>query len=113
VAATLWPANSHLAPKTIGQLLLLGVLGGAMAYLLFYRLIAMHGPVFTANVNLLIPVWGVLWGWLLLAERIPAISFLGMTLVVGGLALVLWPGSAGAAQPADRDQPREARYSAR
>jgi drug/metabolite transporter (DMT)-like permease len=69
--------------------------------------------VFTANVNLLIPVSGVLWGWLLLKERIPAISFLGMTLVVGGLGLVLWPMSAGAAQPTEPDVRREAGYSAR
>jgi drug/metabolite transporter (DMT)-like permease len=90
VAAALWPNNPRIEPTIIVQLLVLGVFGGAVAYLLFYRLIAMHGPVFAANVNLLIPVWGILWGWLLLKERIPATSFAGMALVVGGLGFVLW-----------------------
>jgi drug/metabolite transporter (DMT)-like permease len=97
VAAALWPNNPHIEPTTVVQLLVLGVFGGAVAYLLFYRLIAMHGPVFAANVNLLIPVWGVLWGWLLLREQIPAASFAGMALVVGGLGFVLW--RAGVSQP--------------
>lgn len=75
------------------ELLLLGVLGGALAYLLFYRLIAHEGAVFTSNVSLLIPVCGVVWGWILLGESLPAVSLAGMALVVGGLALLLRPPS--------------------
>jgi drug/metabolite transporter (DMT)-like permease len=73
------------------RLLVLGVLGGALAYLLFYWLIAHEGPVFTSNVSLLIPVCGVLWGWALLGEALPALSLIGMVFVVAGLALVVRP----------------------
>ena len=79
----------------LGRLALLGVLCSALAYLLFYRLIATVGPALTANVNLLVPMFGVLWGWLLLAEPIPLVSVAGMGLTVAGLALVLRPAADG------------------
>jgi drug/metabolite transporter (DMT)-like permease len=77
----------------IGRLVLLGLLCSALAYLLFYRLIATIGPALTANVNLLVPMFGVLWGWLLLSEPIPLVSVAGMVLTVAGLALVLRPAA--------------------
>jgi drug/metabolite transporter (DMT)-like permease len=83
-----------VSAATVGRLVLLGLLCSALAYLLFYRLIATVGPALTANVNLLVPMFGVLWGWLLLAEPIPWVSAAGMVLTVAGLALVLRPPDA-------------------
>jgi drug/metabolite transporter (DMT)-like permease len=104
LAIIAWPANPRITATLVGQLLMLGVFGGAVAYLLYYRLIATQGPVFTANVSLLVPVCGVLWGWALLSERVPAISLVGMGLVVGGLALVLRPSRVeGLARHGDAD----------
>lgn len=80
---------------TVFRLMLLGVLCSALAYLLFYRLIATVGPALTANVNLLVPMFGVLWGRLLLAEPIPLVSVAGMVLTVAGLALVLHQPAVG------------------
>jgi drug/metabolite transporter (DMT)-like permease len=60
---------------------------------LFYWLIQREGPVFTANVSLLIPVAGVLWGAALLGEPLTPVSLAGMVLVVAGLALVLRPST--------------------
>jgi drug/metabolite transporter (DMT)-like permease len=85
-------------PGVVGRLVLLGLLCSALAYLLFYRLIATVGPALTANVNLLVPMFGVLWGRLLLAEPIALVSVAGMGLTVAGLALVLHrPGTGNGA----------------
>lgn len=86
-----FPPQGPLVVGVVVRLVLLGVLCSALAYLLFYRLIATVGPALTANVNLLVPMFGVLWGWLLLAEPIPLVSAAGMVLTVAGLALVLRP----------------------
>jgi len=83
------PPPGPVGRTTAVALAVLGVLGGAAAYLLFYWLIQREGPVFTANVSLLIPVAGVLWGAALLGEPLTPVSLAGMVLVVAGLALVL------------------------
>jgi drug/metabolite transporter (DMT)-like permease len=87
------PPLGPVTAGTVFRLVLLGLLCSALAYLLFYRLIATVGPALTANVNLLVPMFGVLWGRLLLAEPIPLVSVAGMVLTVAGLALVLCPAS--------------------
>ncbi|GAB3836779.1 DMT family transporter [Dactylosporangium cerinum] len=71
------------------RLAVLGLAGSALAYLLFYRLVAAEGPARAANVNLLVPLFGVLWGWALLSEPIPPVSVAGMAATVAGLFLVL------------------------
>lgn len=100
VVVALPPSSRHLNQTVAVQLLVLGVLGGALAYLLFYWLIANEGPVFTSNVSLLIPVCGVLWGWILLSEALPPLSLIGMALVVCGLALVVRPAPPAPLAPA-------------
>ena len=89
-----FPPAGPVTAGVVSRLALLGLLCSALAYLLFYRLIATIGPALTANVNLLVPMFGVVWGWLLLAEPIPLISVAGMVLTVAGLALVLGPPGA-------------------
>lgn len=83
------PVSPQIGASLVMQMMALGFLGSALAYLLFYWLISVEGPAWTANVNLLVPVFGVLWGWSLLSEPIPLPSIAGMALTVGGLALVL------------------------
>jgi drug/metabolite transporter (DMT)-like permease len=87
--------HATLDTALVAHILVLGLLGSALAFLIFYWLIAREGPVWTANVNLLVPVCGVLWGRALLGEPVPLVSVAGMVLTVGGLALILRPPPPG------------------
>ena len=54
----------------------------AIAYLVFYRLIALWGATKTTSVTYLVPVFGMLWGWLFLREPIT------LTMILGGLVII-------------------------
>ncbi|MBE3015047.1 DMT family transporter [Microbispora sp. NEAU-D428] len=81
------PFTVRVAADVVG----LGVLGSGLAYLLFYWLIDHEGPVRTASVNLLVPVFGVLWGFLLLGEPLSPVTMVGIGVIVIGLRWVLHP----------------------
>ncbi|MDQ7904807.1 DMT family transporter [Phytohabitans sp. ZYX-F-186] len=83
------PAPTHVTGVAVVQLAALGVLGSGLAYLLFYRLIDREGPVYTSSVTLLVPLFGVGWGWLLLDEPVPPLSLLGMAGTLLGLRWML------------------------
>jgi drug/metabolite transporter (DMT)-like permease len=66
----------------------LGVLCTGVAYLMYFHLIATAGAPSALTVGYLIPLWGVLWGWLFLDEAIGWHTLLGAGLVLSGTMLV-------------------------
>lgn len=72
-------------------LLALGLLCTALAYILYFRLIADIGPVKSLTVTFAIPPFGVLWGALFLHEAVTWAHFVGGALVMVALWLVLKP----------------------
>jgi drug/metabolite transporter (DMT)-like permease len=73
----------------IGCLLALGLVCGAIAYLLYFRLIADIGPTGALTVTYLIPVFGMLFGALFLGETVSAAMLAGVALVLAGTGFVL------------------------
>jgi drug/metabolite transporter (DMT)-like permease len=71
------------------SVLALGLLCGAVAYLLYFRLITDIGPAGALTVTYLIPLFGVLWGALFLGEALSIAMLAGGVLVVLGTVLVL------------------------
>lgn len=69
-------------------LLALGLLSTALAYVLFFRLLATAGPVNTSLVTLLVPVSATLLGGLFLGERLSGPQFGGMLLIGAGLLAI-------------------------
>lgn len=69
--------------------LALGVLCTGVAYLLYFRLITDVGPARALTVTFLIPVFGMLWGAVFLAEAITASMLAGGALVLVGTGLIL------------------------
>jgi drug/metabolite transporter (DMT)-like permease len=67
----------------------LGILCTGFAFILYYRLIADLGPVRATTVTLLIPVFGILWGVVLLGEPLTAGRIAGAATVLLGCALAL------------------------
>ena len=81
-----WEATPDF--EAVFSILWLGILGSGLAYLAVFRLFESWGATRTTLVAYLIPVWGIVLGFLVLAEPIDGRLLVGTALVIGGMALV-------------------------
>lgn len=81
-----WPAHAIPAASWLSALLL-GVLCTGAAFVFYYRLIARIGAPRTATVTYLIPLFGVVWAWLLLGEPVTPTMAVAGALILSGVAL--------------------------
>lgn len=70
------------------SVILLGVVCTGLAYLLYFRLIEDLGPPSALSVTFLIPLFGILWGYLFLGQQVGWNTALGALFVIGGTMLV-------------------------
>ncbi|MGH8672945.1 MAG: DMT family transporter, partial [Burkholderiales bacterium] len=82
------PPVAAPTPIVIANLLALALLASGVAFLLYFRLIADVGATRALTVTYLIPLFGVLWGWIFLGETLPAAALAGGALILAGTALV-------------------------
>jgi drug/metabolite transporter (DMT)-like permease len=102
ILAPVLPVVSVPGPVTswvVLNVVALAVASTALAYLIYFRLIADIGPSRALTVTFLIPLFGVLWGYLLLGEPITANMLAGGALIVAGTALALTGGALPAPGP--------------
>lgn len=78
------------SPKVIAAILALAVLSTALAYIVFFRILARAGGSNVMLVTLMIPPSAILLGWLVLGETLSAGQLIGATVI--GLALVVIDG---------------------
>lgn len=71
-----------------GNVLAVALLASAVAFLIYFRLIADVGATRALTVTFLIPAFGVLWGWLFLGEALPGGMLAGGASIVAGTILV-------------------------
>ncbi len=81
-----WPTKP-ISITAWAALVGLGLVCTAIAYVLYYRLLIRVGPPRAMTVTFLIPVFGVLWGWLFLGESITLRILLGGGVILLGTAL--------------------------
>ena len=84
-------AESPTARWTVpGDVSLLGlaIVSTSLAYLMYFHILQRSGPTNTLTVTFLIPIFGVVWGHVLLGEPIGIGTVVGLALVLGGIALV-------------------------
>jgi drug/metabolite transporter (DMT)-like permease len=87
------PWQSAPSTLSLAALAMLGVLNTAGGYLLLFRLVVRAGAGFASLNNFLVPLFGVMWGVMLLDERPSPRAFVGLLLIFAGLAAVrLWRG---------------------
>ena len=75
---------------SIGSAVALGILGllaTGFATLLYFRLVQGPGPTFLSLVNYVVPAWAVVAGAVFLDESLSLSVFLGMALILCGIAL--------------------------
>ena len=77
-----WPPLSAVV-----ALLILAVFSSVLAYLLFFRLISSVGATQTATVSYLIPLFGTIWGVVVLQERVGLETLAGMLVILAGVVL--------------------------
>ncbi|WP_435274147.1 DMT family transporter [Psychrobium sp. nBUS_13] len=82
------PAAGPVDIDVVGAVLALGILCTALAYLIYFRLVAAIGPSSTLSVTFLIPVFGILWGYLFLNEPVGINTLFGGALVIIGTMFV-------------------------
>jgi drug/metabolite transporter (DMT)-like permease len=88
-----------VTPWVVFNVVALAVASTAIAYVIYFRLIADIGPSRALTVTFLIPLFGVLWGYLFLGEAITANMLAGGALILAGTALALRPNIAAVAPP--------------
>jgi drug/metabolite transporter (DMT)-like permease len=86
LAMATWPKDPIGAGSWLSAILL-GVLCTGSAFVLYYRLIHRIGAPRASTVTYLIPLFGVIWAWLLLGEGLTATMAVAGTLILGGVAL--------------------------
>lgn len=85
-AGAAWPATLP-GLRAWGAVITIAVLCTALAYVLFFRLIARVGAARTVAVTFLIPAFGVLWGAVFLHEAITPATVVGCAVILTGTGL--------------------------
>jgi drug/metabolite transporter (DMT)-like permease len=73
--------------KALGSVAALGIAGTALAQLILYRALRLHGSARTTLVTYLMPPTALIYGALLLDEPLTAAAIGGLALILGGVAL--------------------------
>jgi drug/metabolite transporter (DMT)-like permease len=83
-------------PSTIVVLSILGLglPSTALAYMLYFRLIENVGPTSTSTVTLLVPLFGLLFGVVLLDEPVGLGTLAGLVLILSSVTLITGLGEA-------------------
>jgi drug/metabolite transporter (DMT)-like permease len=79
--------------KVWTAVIVMAIFSTALAYILYFRLLATAGATNAILVTLLIPVTAILLGAIFLDERLQWLHFLGMALIALGLSVIdgrLW-----------------------
>lgn len=83
-----WP-TANPSPVSWFSAAMLAVLCTAIPNIYYFRLVFRVGPGKAMSVAFLIPLFGMLWGWLILGERVTLPMLAGCAIILTGTALVV------------------------
>jgi drug/metabolite transporter (DMT)-like permease len=84
------PESGSLSAGGIGALLLLGLVNTGPGRVLYFWIVQKSGSVSASLVTYIMPVAGLLLGWLVLGEHISAATVGGMALIMAGVVVVMF-----------------------
>ena len=73
--------------QVMGSIVFLGLICTGMAYIPYFLLISRVGPISTSIISLLVPLFGMIWAYLFLQEKITLMMLTGCLLIIGGVGL--------------------------
>ncbi len=89
--------------SSVFAIILLGVAGSGLAYLLYYDLLTRVSPTHVTAVTYLLPIWGLFWGFIA-HEPILWTAYVGVAIVISGLILLnMTPSSKTKPIPSERE----------
>lgn len=83
-----FPLRSEPTTTVLLSVVAIGIICSGIAYLLYFRLIKDLGATSALTVTFLIPMFGTLWGFIVLDEAITISTIIGMFVILFGTALV-------------------------
>jgi len=86
----------QVSASSLASLVILGVLGTGVAYVLNYQIITSEGATIAATVTYLLPVVAIVLGVVVLGETVTISVLAGIALVLAGVALTRRPERAAA-----------------
>ena len=78
---------SEISWQAIGSLAVLGSIGTALAFVIYYKLLERTGASYVSMVTYLMPVYGVILGVVFLDEQLTSWMVLGATSILMGVAV--------------------------
>ena len=81
------PINNSASLKSIISLIYLGVISTGMAWLIRFSILKKNGLIFQSQVSFLIPIFGIILGYIFLNEVITPKILVSVFLVIGGIYL--------------------------
>lgn len=99
LSRSVYPTPWHLVPDAsgtptwvaVGAVLLLGIVGTGLAYMLQFDVVRAAGPTVGATITYLIPVVSVALGALVLGERLSAWEYAGAAVVLSAAVVISRP----------------------
>ncbi|SER81377.1 DMT family transporter [Natrinema salaciae] len=88
LAAGEFPRPDVIGPVSLGALLYLGVFATAIAFLIYFRVLAEHGAFEAALIGYLVPIVATVASVFLLGEDVGVLTVAGFGLVAVGFALL-------------------------
>jgi drug/metabolite transporter (DMT)-like permease len=85
-AIATWP-SSPIPVASWASAALLGVMCTGVAYVMYYRLIHRIGASRAVTVTYLVPLFGVIWAWVVLGEPLTVRMAIAGAFILGGVAL--------------------------
>lgn len=83
------PSNLiHVSWQAMGSVVLLGVFGTAIAFVIYYKILERTSASYLSLVTYLMPIYGVILGVLFMNETISLEMIVGMVLILGGIMVV-------------------------
>jgi drug/metabolite transporter (DMT)-like permease len=81
-----WQAGAGLpGMEALGAVIYLGLASTGLASLIRFQVIRDAGATFMAQVNYLVPLFGVFWAWLFLSQRPPVSAWAALALILAGI----------------------------
>lgn len=77
----------HVTAESLAAIVVLGIVGTGLAYVLNYQVITSEGATVASTVTYLLPVVAIVLGVVVLGESITVITLAGIALVLAGVAL--------------------------
>lgn len=82
-----FPTAVFTSTVSTGSILILGIFGAGISYLLNYYMITEGSAEFASLAGYLVPVSAMFWGWMLLDESLPWNLWLGLFVIFAGVYL--------------------------